>query len=141
MAATVTTCGSEAGDSRQALRFELPAATATATPWLISPRAAASRAGIRELVDSDMFTTAGDWWWEATQSRPARNSDVEPEPEQSSTRMACTVARLAMPQRVPATVLATWVPWPLQSPQAAGFGPDSRPPTKLRPAPTRPESS
>ena len=57
-----------------------------------------------------MFTIAGDSWWAATQSRPARNSEDEPEPPQSSTRTACTVACLAMPQRVPAAVLATWVP-------------------------------
>ncbi len=46
---------------------------------------------------------------------PAITPEVDPEPEQLSTRTGTTVAAGATPYVPPATVPATWVPWPLQS--------------------------
>ena len=61
------------------LRLELPAATDTATPRRTRPRGRRVEGRHpRGLVESDMLTIAGDWWWAATQSSPARTSEDEP---------------------------------------------------------------
>ena len=62
-----------------------------------------------------MLATAGATWLLETQSTPAITPELLPLPEQLRTRRACTVAFLATPYVVPAAVLATWVPCPLQS--------------------------
>jgi hypothetical protein len=46
------------------------------------------------------------------QFRPATTLDIVPEPPQSSTRTATSVAPLATPNVLPPMVPATWVPWP-----------------------------
>ena len=62
-----------------------------------------------------MLATAGLVWFCLTQSTPAMTPDVEPEPEQLSTRTAWRVTALATPYVVPPVVPATWVPCPWQS--------------------------
>ena len=44
-----------------------------------------------------MFATAGLTWFWVTQSTPAMTPAFEPEPEQLSTRTACSVTCLATP--------------------------------------------
>ena len=44
-----------------------------------------------------MLATAGFVWFSLTQSTPAMTPDVEPEPEQLSTRTAWSVTALATP--------------------------------------------
>src|SRR5688572_1079435 len=62
------------------------------------------------------LATAGPVVWLRTlQSRPAITPDKLPDPLQSSTRTGTTVAFLATPYVLPATVPATCVPCPLQS--------------------------
>src|SRR4051794_39859180 len=112
--ATVVTLAALEGEKLHASALLLPAATATNTPEL----ARLLTAVLSELEKPPprlMLATAGWIALVASQLRPAMMPEVEPEPLQSRTRTARSIAPLATPKRAPATVPETCVPCPLQS--------------------------
>jgi hypothetical protein len=99
---------------------ELPAATTNSAPVSAVNRSTAWLSGsLPSLASGDprlMLTTRARL---AAHSMPAMIQEVCPEPESSSTLPDSSVAPGATPRYfgpTPATVLATWVPWPLWSP-------------------------
>ena len=115
-APTVTASDTLAGEVLQASSFAFPAATTSVAPRDTRLRTASSSAWDRP-PPSDMFTTAGaPSRRPAIQSRPLITPETVPDPPQSRTLTGTTVAAFATPNVAPATVAATCVPWPLQSP-------------------------
>ena len=111
---TVMALTARAGETLQAFWFSLPAATTMVTPRETA-RWTASSVACEAPPPRLMLATAGATALAATQSMPATTPEFVPEPLQPRTRTGTTVARLATPYVVPATVPATWVPCPLQS--------------------------
>jgi len=95
---TVIALGSPAGDTVQALTFELPAATTNVTPSA-TPRATARSSAAERGPPRLMFATAGTpaWWCVMIQSMPAMMSEVLPEPLQFITRTGTMRADDATP--------------------------------------------
>ena len=114
---TVLARGLAAGLIRQASSPRLPAAATTTRPESATRATARSRAE-EYSPPRLMFTTPGtsSGWFATIQSRAAATPAEVPEPSQLRTRTGTIVAALATPQRVPASVPATWVPCPWQSP-------------------------
>jgi len=93
---TVIAAATRAGDEKQASALLLPAAIAYVTPELIEFETAVSS---EELAPPPrlMFATAGLIEFDVTQFTPAITPEVDPEPLQSSTRTARSIAFLATP--------------------------------------------
>ena len=129
--------GSLPGDERQASPESFPAAATTTAPDAAASLAAASIASAAaaflssELVvvppfkkppleppppPSESKTTAGLLPSRATYRSAATSEEALPTPSQFSTRRETGSAPGATPTFLPAAKLATWVPWPSQSP-------------------------
>jgi hypothetical protein len=78
------------------LALLLPAATATKTPAFDRFWTAVS-SELEAPPPSDMFATAGLMWLARTQSTPATMPEIDPDPEQLSTRTPRGRADLATP--------------------------------------------
>jgi hypothetical protein len=102
------------GEMVHASTLKFPAATTCVTPRTVE-RATASLTAVLRPPWMLMFATDGPLRLLVTQSMPAMIPDQAPLPLQSRTRTATTFTLLATPHRVPPTVPATCVPWPLQS--------------------------
>ncbi|KOX51979.1 hypothetical protein ADL08_02865 [Streptomyces sp. NRRL F-6492] len=74
-----------------------------------------------------MLATAGLTAFCVTQSMPATTWAVVPEPWLLRTRTPTIFAFLATPYEVPATVPATWVPWPWPSWETLSLSMASKP--------------
>src|SRR5687768_5555973 len=103
---TVMALAARAGDELHALALLLPAATAIVTFALCRLFTAVSRA-LEAPPPRLMFATAGAMWFRRTQSTPAITPELEPEPEQLSTRTPRGSELLATPNVEPPTVPAT----------------------------------
>merc|ERR1712038_707247 len=121
------TSSAPAGVALHASALLLPAATTLGTPELCRAFAASSAAWFFPPPRL-MFAVAGLSALFMTHSMPAMTPDQVPPPLQPKTLTATTLAFFATPYSFPATVPATWVPWPLQSsslPSPVKFSPHS----------------
>ena len=118
VAPTVMAFTADAGDLVHALVRSFPAATTTVIPALTSLSTASFKEldllpPILKLRTACVFGFGLEG--ERIQSRAAITPEYEPLPEQFNKRIGTIVAFFAIPYLVPAAVVATCVPCPLQS--------------------------
>jgi len=118
VAPTVIALIADAGDRVHASVLSFPAATTAVIPAFTMRSIASLRASdfpppILKLRTACVFGFG--FAGERIQSRAAITPEYAPRPSQLRSRIGTTVAFLAIPYWVPAAVVATWVPCPLQS--------------------------
>ena len=99
--------GARAGENWHASAPEFPAATTTTSPARVAAATASSTAEFAPPPRLKLMIPGPPGWLATAQLMPATTEDEKPDPAQSRTLTATTVAVFATPYVLPATVPAT----------------------------------